>query len=458
MSRIEMARAMCAQAEEYLKQARQQVQNGTLISQAIDLYQEVLAMEEVQIADPYLGIALLAFSQGDKAKAMGLMLTAKRLSPMNMRVNTLMQRLEKALVPAPPQQLHRVNAIRATTQDDERDWEQLQAQMAQVAESVGELQSTSEEHHRIQRLSLELGPPRTPGKSSHGAEVEFLQTTLHQLGFKVTRSGVFDPPTQLAIKTFQINQKLPMTGMVDAKTRTALNHLLDVTDAAAPLQEDFEQLVERYEEEVSQTFTDTTFKHIQDLWLRLIQIPQSPLWNKKRLPQEQLYFPIRVAQERHFEQPLGQTDGTHPGTEVQARQHNSLSRLVAGLSAIVHGFQQQQHLPVNEALLQQMEHLLEQIQEAILPQQKTSIAEPVPTRLVSVLGPAAGTGSLQRVSQGAEVILLQKLLQQKGFTLTESGTFDAATTAAVRNLQLKLKLPMTGWVDAPLREILNQAL
>lgn len=77
------------------------------------------------------------------------------------------------------------------------------------------------------RLISELGPANRPGKVSQGREVRLLQQLLKVIGYdKVAINGVYDNDTYAAVRSFQISKKLPMNGMVDAKTREELNALM----------------------------------------------------------------------------------------------------------------------------------------------------------------------------------------------------------------------------------------
>lgn len=77
------------------------------------------------------------------------------------------------------------------------------------------------------QIQSELGPSNRPGKVSHGREVRLLQQALRKLGYtKIEVNGNYDQETYAAVRSVQISKKLPMTGMVDAKTREDLNELI----------------------------------------------------------------------------------------------------------------------------------------------------------------------------------------------------------------------------------------
>jgi peptidoglycan hydrolase-like protein with peptidoglycan-binding domain len=72
-----------------------------------------------------------------------------------------------------------------------------------------------------------LGPPNRPGvKVSDGPDVRRLQQALQQAGHKIEVNSRFDQATYAAVRAFQISAKLPMTGIVDARTQEALNQII----------------------------------------------------------------------------------------------------------------------------------------------------------------------------------------------------------------------------------------
>lgn len=76
------------------------------------------------------------------------------------------------------------------------------------------------------QLQAELGPANRPGKVSQGREVRLLQQVLRAMGYKLEINGSYDNETYAAVRSFQISKKLPMTGMVDPKSREELNAML----------------------------------------------------------------------------------------------------------------------------------------------------------------------------------------------------------------------------------------
>lgn len=71
------------------------------------------------------------------------------------------------------------------------------------------------------------------------------------------------------------------------------------------------------------------------------------------------------------------------------------------------------------------------------------------------LGPAGRSGALSR---GAEVTNLQRFLTAMGFTVAQSGEFDAKTRQAVLQFQGKYGLKADGMVGAATRKVINDLL
>ncbi|MEZ0370615.1 MAG: peptidoglycan-binding protein [Candidatus Sericytochromatia bacterium] len=69
-----------------------------------------------------------------------------------------------------------------------------------------------------------IGGEPAPGKA--GPEVRLLQALLLELGYPFEPSGQYDLPTAQALKAFQRAHKLAPSGLLDTRTRQALNQLL----------------------------------------------------------------------------------------------------------------------------------------------------------------------------------------------------------------------------------------
>lgn len=95
---LNRCKAKCLKADRLLQQAKAKNDNA-LIIQALKLYQEVLAEPAIHVAEPYCGLAYVAFSNGQKEEALALLNQALALEPMHLRAKTLLSRM--SAVPTP---------------------------------------------------------------------------------------------------------------------------------------------------------------------------------------------------------------------------------------------------------------------------------------------------------------------------------------------------------------------
>lgn len=70
-------------------------------------------------------------------------------------------------------------------------------------------------------------------RGQRGLEVEALQQRLNRLGYEAgPQDGIFGPQTERALRAFQADQGLPVTGRVDQAVKNALDHaILTLTEA-----------------------------------------------------------------------------------------------------------------------------------------------------------------------------------------------------------------------------------
>ncbi|MGO4704070.1 N-acetylmuramidase domain-containing protein [Dyella sp. 2RAB6] len=68
---------------------------------------------------------------------------------------------------------------------------------------------------------------RTLRPGDHGAEVTVLQTRLTGAGVPVTLTGLYDPPTEAAVRRFQRDAGLVVDGIAGPRTQSALTGRLD---------------------------------------------------------------------------------------------------------------------------------------------------------------------------------------------------------------------------------------
>lgn len=76
------------------------------------------------------------------------------------------------------------------------------------------------------QLTQELGPANRAGKVSQGLEVAILKDFLNKNGFDTEINFTFELATYNLVREFQKQNRLPMSGVVDAKTRDFINESL----------------------------------------------------------------------------------------------------------------------------------------------------------------------------------------------------------------------------------------
>ncbi|MEZ0367810.1 MAG: peptidoglycan-binding protein [Candidatus Sericytochromatia bacterium] len=268
-NRLSMAYGKCQQAEELLALAQQHQSNPGLIKQAIDLYIEVMSMEDVELAEPYLGIAYLAFSAGDLEKTWVLLNTAQQIDPANIRVSQLRHRIEAAAARGaknhakgrkfkklqsskseyearqmPPALMQNVMetkapqvAAEAPLAAEAMPAATLSAAAASPAQTApaetSSVQGAPPPLVELPGIDQLLGPSGK-GEVHQGAQIELLQNWLRLLGHdKVQTSSVYDKATLNAVQTFQMKHRLRISGLVDSKTAALLKQL--VQQQSAPL-------------------------------------------------------------------------------------------------------------------------------------------------------------------------------------------------------------------------------
>jgi peptidoglycan hydrolase-like protein with peptidoglycan-binding domain len=336
----------------------------------------------------------------------------------------------------------------------------------------------------------DLGQPGSKATRSQGQQVWRLQEALQQLGFQVTINGQFDRATFTAVRQLQSQQQLPITGLVEAQTRTLLNRLLlrqqqlserqqvllnlldDFLTAQelAPLNADQHLALSTYSQRLAaQSSADLsaleapTALPVTQIAHRLgtkgemgiISQGEEVEWLQGLLASHdydvkvtgtfdlQTYTALRQFQADHGLPVSGESD------DATRAQLNALLHAQYTRANLLHQLEQVL-TPLTDNPAQAAGHLLALSQGASLENlwAETLAIDTLPADL----GPANRPG---RTHQGPAVELLQIRLRQRGATLAISGNYDDATYAAVRQLQQRHKLPMTGLMDERTAELLN---
>lgn len=487
MSDLQQAHQWCAQARQYLKSAKAMKGSKALVMKAVDLYEQVLEAHGQELSEPYFGLGYIALAGGRPDLAVRFLQNGLRLSPDHARMRHLLGRARQAAEKFAARQ------------------EALAVSEAAEAAKPAETPAGPPPNE----LVSDLGPEQNADKVSSGPEVEMLQRALQKFGHALTVTGVYDRPTYAAVRSLQSLHKIPVTGLVDAATRTQINPMVKVVLSEQDSQEKLKEILMDFAQARGQSvslFAQEMLLELLELLLQVVQDfpseseealpgPQAPeLWPREYLSSrlgnmgqmgivskglevqrvqqilQQLGYPVKIN---------GQFD-LQTFSELnrfQLDQGLTVTGIVEGptrerLNALLEGiFQEEatqealyeevvrfqtelqlQHWPTIEkrrALLSEVIIIL--IKEGRLPELDPDIASYF--QLQSELGPANRPG---KVSQGREVRLLQQVLRKLNFEkVSINGTYDSETYNAVRAFQMSKKLPMTGLVDARSREELN---
>lgn len=344
----------------------------------------------------------------------------------------------------------------------------------------------------LQLRSL-LGKTGQPDVVSMGDEVALLQLLLLQMGYQVIATGVFDLGTIQAVRNLQLKAKLPVTSVIDAKTRDLLNPRLEAWKKQLGSQ------LSKAPQTLSLSDIESTRKRktgpLPELPGQMGQMSQKP----ERVP-ERIFGPnqpsISEAPEielihrvlQRLALPAGKSSRFDAQTYAGVRKFQASSRLkVTGLvdsltfKALAALDEQQQaaggvidellkHLREHSSTLNfsdselkwklitlQLQVLITQLQSPLPPGQSPldllpdlpSIERPL---LSHELGPMGQAGIL---SQGLEVERLQETLQTLGYEIKSPGHYDLQTLGEVRRFQQAQGLNPSGQVDAQTRAALN---
>lgn len=489
MADVQQSLQRCAQARQYLKSAKAMKGSKALVLKAVALYKEALQEHGQELAEPYFGLAYIAYAGGRPDIAVSFLKAGLQLDAKHSRMRNLMPRALKGA------------EKRAA----------VLAQRKAQAEAQDEASAEAESGPPPNELSSDLGPANKPNTLSQGAEVLMLQRTLQKLGHSLMLSAEFDRPTYAAVRSVQSLHKLPVTGVVDAATREILNPVVRMVLAE---QKGLEQLLAILEELnqalgiEANAFVRQMSAELCELILTLLQ--DFPEEEEAPSQEEDPPFPAREPLSSRLGN-MGQMGIVSKGPEVERVQQvlvklgypvkvngqfdlqtfSELSRFQLeenlGVNGIVEGATQTRFNQLLEPIfheeaaqeaflkvlrdfqaelelqrwptLEQRRSLLTQVLFQLL---QTGQMPEIPSEVLSYfqlqseLGPANRPG---KVSQGREVRLLQQLLRSLGYNKVEiNGSYDNSTYAAVRSFQISKKLPMNGMVDVKTREELNSLL
>jgi len=303
-------------------------------------------------------------------------------------------------------------------------------------------------------LLAQLQPPPPPshsvlsrGDSGNPVEVARLQQDLRWLGFQVKVDGAFGPQTEQAVKAFQQQAGLPVTGKVDAATWKALDAKVQELPQAhtgapvgpgdkGPAVEELQQLLDKNAGEqldVDGLYGNST----RDAVARFQKAAGLPETGKM---DSATWAALRTAQKAPPPAPAFQTlkQGA-TGPYVYEVQRLLNDKLLAGVAVdgkfgpetatAVRAFQRNAGLsPTGEVDQKTLDAL-----------RAAPSAEPVTPGKEPRLGPG---------DKGPEVEALQRMLKAKFGVPEPTGVYDQATQTVVKSLQQRAGLNPTGAMDA----------
>jgi peptidoglycan hydrolase-like protein with peptidoglycan-binding domain len=378
-----------------------------------------------------------------------------------------------------------------------------------TAEPKTDVKATPTEQNEVSstQITQELGQQNS-GKVFSGAQVLLLQKTLLRQGFELELSGSFELRTFSAVRKFQAKHKLPVNGCVGPHEQALLNPLIqDMLVEEKCLQElrsqlqnyaeqqtlDFDKsrqkLTERWFQQLLKTILNASPQKEREQPTPLPPAPMQILQSELGTPGQQgiisqgpeviLLQEILLSQGQELKisesfdlqtftalRNYQASQGLAPTGTADAATRNHLNPFVLKRNAKI-ALQQQMREIWRQACADWQRSLTPELEEMIeLTAKKTTNVLHAPTDILAQMQRAslpetmnadlAPAGRPGKVSKGEEVFLLQYLLLQEGFELEETGLFDSATATAVRALQRRLKLPLTGEADARIRTYFNQ--
>lgn len=442
MSRRESeARQKCAEAELWLEKARQPRQRRSAIQRALALYREVLQMPDIQLADPYLGLAWLAFSSGQPEQAQAALNTAEALEPGNLRVAQLRFRLEKTQPPP---------RVRFKAPASAQPVRRLPvAPAAPVPEAKAETLPP-------------LGPERL-GCCARGARVEALQQALQQLGFeRLQCTGVYDQATFEAVQKFQFKHKLKLTGTVQVPLEQRLLKLAAQKEMAAkaPSEDPRPQAESGAALELGaagQKGVRSEGAEIKALQTGLLRLGFGQVVCSGRYDVHTTQA-VRQFQQAHALKPSGRVDRQ---TRARLDQMLAFKTLEAQLTEQIFDYLETRlDTAFSEDLSMQVLRLCERFWQQLAEQARPDAYQaPEPIAQAVVLEDVLGTRDDPGVScfQGEAVTQLQRYLLSEGHELKVNAQFDLQTFSALKAYQQDHGLTASGQTDDATRVLLNQA-
>lgn len=516
---IQAAKRQCQEAEELLKQAKSlkdAKQKKQSIVKAITIYTHVLKMN-LDIPEPYLGIAFLSLSSGDYKKALNLLAQAKKIAPFNARVNIMITRTKNSIKELEVKELsHQQVKVKVRRLRDINRQEIEAAKQKKAAKNIEkqvhfDLSSKSEEkgENKTQKAPKSKNPgSQLPEKISsnlglkgpanivhEGVEVTALQSVLIAQGYQLKANGNFDKLTYAAVRLFQMKHKITINGLVEEETRNLINPLLTQISKERSLRTEIFKEIKSFRHKRSlpvEEIWKLILRHkVQDL-IKSIQKPA-----KTRNAPYQLPPPTNKTLISSILGTMGQMGMTNQGLEVQRLKEflnaNGFQLILSehfdiNTFTAVKEYQQKHSLPptgiVNEDLhplinsylkkRYEEEHVVEKLtytlrdfrQEIplvycesthIVTQHKLRDSLFVTTTQIKTsLGPPKHPAKFK--SEGLEVAILQDFLKKQGYSIKVTRVFDQATQQSLIRWQKNKQLPPNGLLSGKSITTINALL
>jgi len=330
-------------------------------------------------------------------------------------------------------------------------------------------------------LSQELDARQSPAPE----QVMLLQEALKAIGHPLEPSGQFERKTLNALQTFQMHNKLPITGRLDARSRHVLarrweqeqqkNGPKPIASEATP-----PKLQPRSSSPITHPHELPGFVNLhiqtleQDLFPASAEVPASQGPEVELLQQiliqagfelglsgvfdKATYLAVRKFQLKTHIPMTGKVEvKTREALNALIDKALKLETAARQIWYVVYPLRKLSQLPIEdewEVIIQDW------IQKLLLKvNQQPDLKLPLPAvalRDQPLLSSLLGTPGQQGiVSRGIEVERLQETLLSLGYALKANQQFDLQTFDALKQYQLEQQLPVTGLADEATRERLN---
>ena len=476
---------LCQQANSYIVKAQNLEDNGPLLAEAGSLYLEATRLDP-ELAGPYLGLAYITYIAGDRRSAMGLLLRAKTLEPLNLHVAKMLRRFQTK----PSLNLHgkkkQIKSLKPSfagdTLPEASPDPPIQASLPEVLEAAAAIPiapAPVQPAQARERLRDIVGQHKDAVQS--GPQVESLQSALKALGFPLEVNGQFDRHTLKALQSYQFKVKQPVTGCTDAKINQRLNQILDKLEAdpkafnphpgnhSSPSAGQVATTALPADENPSSLRSDLGPPALKSRVssgpeLRLLQETLDALGFELQATQQfdnATSRAVRAFQTRYKLPLTGWVDdktraALNPLIAVSLRR----KELLEAMREAIHRYWEAKGHPASQPV-DIWSVLLADVLRQIFRQgsgELSVIDFPAPREKPLIDQPLGSMGMGGAISKGPVILRLQELLLAQGLDLSPSGQFDLKTIVALRQFLTAHGLPADESVNPSNQHIFNQLL